>query len=186
MKLPIEKGLYLRPDLFGSAMKNITFISIASLLSATTTLNARPVSTSAGTSGQAQESGPLPEHKPGTVQSALVRGDSQSGSTSDREASRTWSGIGSTGGDTGTGTRSGMAQDPPSTGAGAGKDKAGREHIQKNGGALSSVIARPLENQHALSYPICSMRSVSDLTHAFGLINLNSNFGKGDSVTKVL
>jgi hypothetical protein len=42
-----------------------------------------------------------------------VRGSAQSASTSDKETSRTWSGVRSTGGGTGTSSSSGMAEDPP-------------------------------------------------------------------------
>lgn len=54
----------------------------------------------------------------GNISGNEVRGDPQSGSTSDRETSRTWSGIGSTGGGTGTGTSSGTAPEPPSSAVG--------------------------------------------------------------------
>lgn len=44
-----------------------------------------------------------------------VRGNPSSGSTSDAETSRTWTGVGSTGGATGTGTSSGIASEPPAS-----------------------------------------------------------------------
>lgn len=48
-----------------------------------------------------------------------VRGNPSSSSTSDAETSRTWTGVGSTGGATGTGTSSGTTDTPP---AGASQD----------------------------------------------------------------
>lgn len=47
-----------------------------------------------------------------------IRGGSDSASTSDRDTSRTWSGVGSTGGATGTGTSSGTSDAPSEAAAG--------------------------------------------------------------------
>ena len=46
-----------------------------------------------------------------------IRGERNSASTSDRDTSRSWSGVGSTGGATGTGTSSGTTDEPPASGS---------------------------------------------------------------------
>jgi hypothetical protein len=124
-------------------MKKIALVFFAALFPVAINLHAQPVSTEAGTSGSVpeQRSNPAQNASPnqsataplngGSTQGSEVRGDPRSGSTSDREASRTWSGIGSTGGGTGTGTSSGMAQEPPPSGAQTDKNKADTEPSQK-------------------------------------------------------
>ena len=53
-----------------------------------------------------------------------VRGAPDSATTSDRQTSRSWSGVGSTGGGTGTGTSSGTTEESAASGGGAGGTSA--------------------------------------------------------------
>ncbi|HYD61992.1 MAG TPA: hypothetical protein VEC35_16625 [Noviherbaspirillum sp.] len=64
-----------------------------------------------------------------------IRGTPDSATTSDRETSRTWSGVGSTGGATGTGTSSGTTEDAQTSGGGesgtsASGNSAGDARVQ--------------------------------------------------------
>jgi hypothetical protein len=69
---------------------------------------------SATSGSSASGAAPTPEGNKGL--DSNVRGNSSDASTSDRDTSRRWSGVGSTGGATGTGTSSGTTDDPPTSG----------------------------------------------------------------------
>lgn len=68
-----------------------------------------------GTSGSSA-SGTAPTTEGNKALNSNVRGNASEATTSDRETSRRWSGVGSTGGATGTGTSSGTTDDPPTSG----------------------------------------------------------------------
>lgn len=70
-----------------------------------------------GTKGRGA-SGTAPTTEGNKALNSNVRGSSSDASTSDRDTSRRWSGVGSTGGATGTGTSSGTTDEPPSSGGG--------------------------------------------------------------------
>lgn len=113
-------------------MRRFALVLVATMFAGPVTGNTQqqPVDRSGG--GNAQDGGASQIPDAGSVPSpstvingnsihdSVIRGDPQSGSTSDKETSRTWSGIGSTGGGTGTGTSSGVAQEPPPAHTGTG------------------------------------------------------------------
>ncbi|HZW23587.1 hypothetical protein [Noviherbaspirillum sp.] len=72
-----------------------------------------------GTSGSAA-SGTVPTTEGNKALDSNVRGPSSNASTSDHDTSRRWTGVGSTGGATGTGTSSGTTDDPPATSGASG------------------------------------------------------------------
>ena len=93
-----------------------------------------------GTSGSAA-SGSVPATEGNRALNSSVRGSAENASTSDRDTSRRWPGVGSTGGATGTGTSSGTTADPPASGgSGQGSSASGRpEEAGVSGGVNRST-----------------------------------------------
>lgn len=84
------------------------------------TMNRDQGADTSSSSGQSGTAGERASGGPATTEGnkALgtnIRGNANSANTSDRDTSRTWSGVGSTGGATGTGTSSGTTDDPPAS-----------------------------------------------------------------------
>ncbi|HYC41992.1 MAG TPA: hypothetical protein VEB70_03265 [Noviherbaspirillum sp.] len=100
---------------------------------------------SSGTSGSrgSGASGTVPTTEGNKALNSTVRGSASDATTSDRETSRRWPGVGSTGGATGTGTSSGTTDDPPTSGGNQQGSSASGTSVEGSATGVASGSQSP-------------------------------------------